>query len=189
MKITYKGHSCFTVEQDGFVIGFDPYDPGTPGYEPLHIEVNELYCSHGHGDHSYTAAASIKAAGAVSPFEITELTVPHDDEGGAKRGMNTVRIVKAAGKKIAHFGDTGCMPSEEQLEALSGCDLVMIPVGGFFTIDADTANRIVDIIQPGLAVPMHYRKGNCGYEMIADIDDIKLGQRFRVMEYGESLEI
>ena len=73
MKITYYGHSCFTLESDGYVIALDPYDSGVPGYGDLKLSANKVYCSHGHMDHAYTDAVEIVPAKRPSPFVVTEL--------------------------------------------------------------------------------------------------------------------
>ena len=115
MKITYYGHSCFTIASGGFSVAVDPYDKSVEGYPLLALKANKVYCSHGHFDHNYVQAVEIVPA-KEDPFKVTEIEIPHDKEGGAKRGMNTIRIFEAEGKKIIHFGDTGCMPAEDVIE-------------------------------------------------------------------------
>ena len=168
MKITYYGHSCFVIEEAGYRIALDPYD-GVPGYSPLHdIEANEASCSHGHGDHNYVEALKLIPKDG-SPFKITKIESFHDDRNGALRGPNTIRIFEAGGIKLVHFGDIGCRPTDEQMKQLAGLDVALIPVGGHFTIDAKQAKALCDELKPGVIIPMHYRLGECGYPVIAEL--------------------
>ena len=95
----------------------------------------------------------------------------HDDQGGALRGTNTIHVLAAEGLRVVHLGDLGHELSGEQLAPLRGCDTLLIPVGGFYTIDAETAKRVADAIAPRVIVPMHYRHGSHGYDVIATVED------------------
>ena len=91
----------------------------------------------------------------------------HDDVQGAARGRNNITIVKSGGEKIVHMGDIGCDLSEEQLDRIRGCDLLMIPVGGFYTINCRQAYRMCEQIDPKAVVPMHFRGATFGYDRIS----------------------
>ena len=93
----------------------------------------------------------------MSPFTITEIHTWHDDARGTKRGSNCIRIFDDGTYRVAHLGDLGCELEPEQIEALKGLDAVMIPVGGFYTIDAKQAKALIDQIEPRVTIPMHYR--------------------------------
>lgn len=170
MRITYYGHSCFTLQSGDFTVAIDPYDDHVPGYRPLQIAANAVYCSHGHSDHSWVQAVQIEEK-PDSPFTVTEIEGFHDDAQGAKRGPNTMRIFAAEGLKVAHLGDIGCMPPEEDLEKLKGLDVCLVPVGGFYTIDARQAKALMDVLQPRIVVPMHYRLGDKGFDVIGTLGD------------------
>lgn len=169
MIITYHGHACFTLESRGFTVAIDPYDDHVPGFRPLQLAANEVYCSHGHGDHSFVEAVELKQSADPSPFAVTDIAGFHDDAGGSKRGLNTMRVFEAEGLKVAHLGDIGCMPPAEDLEKLKGLDACMVPVGGFYTIDAQQAKELMDILQPRVILPMHYRLGGLGLGPIAEL--------------------
>ena len=193
MKISYYGHSCFTVESGGFIVALDPYDKSVAGYPPLALKANKVFCSHGHFDHNYVDAVGILPE-KKDPFKVTEIAIPHDKDGGAKRGMNTIRIFEAEGKKVIHFGDTGCMPSEDVIEALNGADAAMVPVGGVFTIDAAEAKELMEKIKPAAVIPMHYKNGTQGLQIIASLQDFidtckGSGLSIVPMEYGQTIEI
>ena len=194
MKISYYGHSCFTVSSGDYTIALDPYDTSVPGYPALDICADEVFCSHSHFDHNYTAAVKLSGTAKESPFEVAEFQIPHDKEGGSKRGMNMIRVFTAEEKKVIHMGDTGCIPSPEMLKALEGADVLMIPVGGFFTIDAAEARQIAETIKPAMVIPMHYRNGASGLPMIgtlADFLDICSGSELNIcpLEYCQTIEL
>ena len=137
ISITWNGHSCFTVEKDGFSIVFDPYGPNTvPGLAPLSLTADMVLCSHEHGDHGYTDAVTLKHSGTKNPFSITKIDTWHDPEQGALRGPNRIHILESDGLKIAHMGDIGCPLIREQKDLLKHLDAILIPVGGYYTIDA-----------------------------------------------------
>ena len=168
MKITYHGHACFTVESGGYSIVLDPYK-GVRGYSDIDLTANEVLCSHGHFDHAYTDGVKV-LDGPKSPFEIKKIDCFHDDQQGAKRGTNIIHILSAEGKRVAHFGDLGHMLSKEQAEELKDLDCAMIPVCGFFTIDAPAAVEILRQIEPKKIIPMHYKDGDKGLEMVGTVE-------------------
>ncbi len=171
VKITWFGHACFKIECGGHSIAIDPYRE-VPGYPELSLEAGSVCCSHTqHDDHGYTEAVRIVEEKGESPFSVRTVDCFHDPEGGALRGENKITIVEAAGKRIAHCGDLGHLLSEEQLRALGACDVMMIPVGGYFTVDAMGAKQIVDAADPIVVIPMHYRTGNIGFDVLTEVDE------------------
>ena len=171
VRIEYFGHSCFRLTYGGQRIVLDPYAPGmVPGLPALHTEAEFVYCSHDHGDHN--AVSCIKLVDGGKPrFRMTELLTDHDDAGGSKRGKNVIRIFDFDGIRVAHFGDLGRDLTEQEAEALRGLDCALIPVGGYYTIDADTAAAIARRVKPETVIPMHYRTDHSGFDVLADIDD------------------
>ena len=163
MKITWIGHSCFKIEQNGYSIITDPYEDGyVPGLKKLREKANMVLCSHEHGDHN--ARSLVKTIPAEQcPFRITKLETWHDDVKGAKRGPNTIHIIESGGIRIAHLGDLGCMPEKDQIEALKGLSVCLIPVGGHYTIDARQAAELIREINPETVIPMHYRDDKKGF--------------------------
>ena len=183
VKLTYHGHACFTLEYQGVRAVIDPYAWGmVPGQEDLHLTANAVYCSHGHADHNFTQAVEIEEAPSL-PWTVTEFETPHDECGGTKRGMNTVRIFDCGGIQVAHLGDLGCFPDEELEDALYGIDCMLIPVGGYYTIGTQTAYQIIRSLKPKVAIPMHYRTDKTGFDEISHIDDFcKLGNTVNTCE-------
>ena len=117
-----------------------------------------VLCSHEHGDHNASELIDVSEAKQNTVLTITEFVCPHDDAGGSKRGLNKIHIIDDGELKVAHMGDVGTTALEnDALDALYGCDLLLIPVGGHYTVDAAEAKALVDRIAPRVTVPMHYR--------------------------------
>ena len=170
MRIIWNGHSCFTLETAGGTAVVDPYlDGSVPGLAPLRLRADAVYCSHGHRDHG--AADVVALSGETPEIAVEELNTWHDDQQGAQRGPNVIHIFRCGGLKVAHLGDLGCELEPEQLAALADLDALMIPVGGFYTIDAKQAKALVDRLQPRVTIPMHYRSDTFGYDVIGPLED------------------
>lgn len=171
MKITWIGHSCFKVESQGYQVILDPYGDGSvDGLLPVREEANLVLCSHEHGDHNARASVALKAAGAC-PFQIQKIETYHDDCGGAMRGPDIIHILSDGACRIAHLGDLGCTLQPEQMAALQGLDALLIPVGGYYTIDAKQAKTLADQLQARIVIPMHYRSGNAGYKVLGTVEE------------------
>lgn len=175
MKITWIGHSCFRIEQDGYAIVLDPYEDGSvQGCKPVREKADMVLCSHEHSDHNARGVVTLTGRGEKdSPFTVTRLDTFHDEVKGAKRGSNTIHIITDGQTKIAHLGDLGCEPDPGQIEQLQGLDVILIPVGGFFTIDAKQAADLVQKLAPKVVVPMHYRseKNGFGFDVLGTVEE------------------
>ena len=168
MTITWLGHSCFVLESGGFRVLLDPYKV-VRGYPDVTAEVDAVYCSHGHFDHAYTAGVTL-AAGRADPFAVKEVPTFHDDQNGSFRGANTARVFSAEGLTVAHLGDLGHPLTERQAAAIGPCDVLMLPVGGTYTIDAQTAKEVAEQLAPRIIIPMHYRQGEKGFLELDTVD-------------------
>lgn len=169
MKLTWLGHACFRLDTDCGSVVFDPFRDGSvPGYRNIRETADMVLCSHEHGDHG--ARECVTLTGREPAFRVIRIPCFHDDAEGAKRGNNIIHIIEAEGLRAAHFGDLGHMLSPEQIQALGKLDLAMIPVGGFYTIDAQTAKQLVDALDVRVVVPMHYRSARFGLDAIAPLD-------------------
>ena len=170
--LTWYGHSCFRLDFGaGGSVVFDPYEVGSvPGVElPDGLSADTVLCSHGHGDHN--AAGRVKLSGKMPYYAVSSIGTFHDPEQGKKRGPNNIYIVEYEGFRAVHLGDLGCALTAEETEGLRGADLLLIPVGGFFTIGPKEAKEIIGTLQPRIAVPMHYRRGDMGYPVISPLSD------------------
>lgn len=171
LKIEYLGHACFRLAYGGQRIVLDPYEDGSvPGLKKLRTEAEFVYCSHDHVDHSAAALVQLKDGGAPN-FTMEELLTDHDDAGGTLRGKNIIRLFAFGALRVAHFGDLGRELTAEEAAKLRGLDCVMLPVGGYYTIDGPTAKKIVDVIKPEAVIPMHYRSETAGYDVLDPVDD------------------
>lgn len=185
MKVTFVGHACFKVEDEGYSIVLDPYKDGSvPGLGNVREVANQVLASHDHGDHNAVGNVEIVKCDA-NPFMITLLTANHDDKGGSLRGKSNITIMQTKGFKVAHLGDLGEDLSEQQIVALSDLDVLMIPVGGHFTIDAAKATEIVKLLKPRITIPMHYRLGNFGFDIIGTLDEFTKNFDATVLEQCE----
>lgn len=170
MEVTYIGHACFVVKfSTGLSVCFDPYSGGSvPGLADAGAVAGEVFCSHSHGDHNASGEVRKPEKSYDGPAPEVEI-IPsfHDEVKGAKRGTNNITRIKSGTETVVHMGDIGCDLTADQTAKIKGCDLLMIPVGGFFTIDCKKAFELCRQIDPGAVVPMHYRGDSFGYDVIS----------------------
>lgn len=159
------GHAKFLIElENGQRIVTDPYDASC-GYPVTQVAADVALVSHGHHDHSAvdTLPAGVRVIDKPGLYDLGDgvqvkaVLADHDDAGGAKRGRTLLFNLCAEGLCVAHLGDLGHVPTAEQRAELGRVDAVMIPVGGFFTIDAPTAKAVSDMLGARVVLPMHYR--------------------------------
>ncbi|MCI6729846.1 MAG: MBL fold metallo-hydrolase [Clostridiales bacterium] len=189
VRIIYLGHACFCLEAEGYRTVVDPYIDGmVPGLPPLRVSAEAVYCSHGHEDHNFVGAVVIQKTSVPAPYTLEAFVTPHDAEEGRRRGMNTVRIFDFGGLRVAHMGDVGRPLTEEETAKLRGVDCLLIPVGGFYTIDARQARDMAAQIQPRVLIPMHYRTKTTGFGEIAPLEAFT-GLYPHVVYGGDCLEL
>jgi len=170
MKIQYLGHACFKIISTGGELVIDPYKDGSvDGLAPLRETADKVICTHQHADHSGTEC--IELSGNACNLEVTEIASWHDDQQGALRGPNTMFVIEGEGLRLAHLGDLGCALDDTQKAQLANLDVLMLPVGGYFTIDARQAAAIAKELRPKYIIPMHYRGDGFGYSVLATVDD------------------
>ena len=180
MKIKWLGHACFKLTcSGGECVVTDPFDPSV-GYGELNETADILTVSHGHHDHCFTegvkrAKLTVVRAGeyVCGGVKITALPCFHDDCKGAKRGSNLIVKIQADGQTAVHLGDLGHMPDKAQLEFIKGADALLIPIGGFYTIDTKTALEIIDLARPRSAVAMHFSNDFCRFPISSAEEFIK----------------
>lgn len=171
MNITWLGHSCFRVESQGYTAVLDPYADGSvEGLLPVRETADLVLCSHEHGDHNARDLVTLRE-GKAPVFRVETISTYHDDQKGAKRGPNTIHILDDGVFRAAHAGDLGCALSGEELEKLKGLDVLMVPVGGYYTIDAAQARALVNAVKPRIVIPMHYRGQGFGFDVLAELED------------------
>jgi len=164
MVIEWLGHSCFLVTTKGGArILFDPYDD-TVGYSRPEKEVDVVVVSHQHFDHNnldrITGSFTVVDKPGVHTFgEVTIECIPtfHDHSSGAHRGENLVSVLSVRGIRLCHMGDLGSIPGDEVMDKIKGVEILLIPVGGHYTIDAKEALELCERIEPNIIIPMHFR--------------------------------
>ena len=179
MIITYYGHALFTLETaSGSTLVTDPYDASV-GYSMGTLAGDVVTVSHEHHDHNNVALvegspAVLRGDGVFLPLDgvrITGIPAFHDDSMGTHRGHNTLFLFEAEGLRVLHLGDLGHLLSEEVCRSLRPVDVLMVPVGGYYTIDANQAEQVIQALSPRIIIPMHYRTIQSGKLPIAPADD------------------
>ncbi|OGE03628.1 hypothetical protein A3B51_01325 [Candidatus Curtissbacteria bacterium RIFCSPLOWO2_01_FULL_41_18] len=170
VDIWWYGQACFKVKGKSASVVFDPYDSGFTGLKSLKVDSNIVCVTHAHQDHNNAAVVKGTEEG-LAPFvisgpgeyEISGINIVgvsgfHDDQQGSERGNNTIYLASVDDINVVHLGDLGQKKlTQEQVEELSGCDVLMIPVGGVYTIEARDAPNIIAQLEPKIIIPMHYR--------------------------------
>ena len=198
MLFEHIGHAEFLITlESGMRIVTDPYDAGT-GYPVKKISADGVLVSHHHHDHdaveNVTGEPQIIDYAGIHTFapgvQVTALTADHDDAGGEKRGKTLLFLLESENLRVAHLGDIGCSLTAEQLTVLQGVDVLMIPTGGFFTVDAKKAKEIADQLEARIIIPMHYKTDYNRDWPITGIDDfISLYDVKDVRTGGEALRV
>lgn len=169
MKITWLGHSCFVLDSGCCRLLLDPYQ-NVPGLPDTAAEADAVFCSHGHFDHAYTDRVTCTGRG-LGPFSVREIPCFHDEVQGAKRGENMIRCFTAEGLAVVHLGDLGHQLSTQQLADIGQCDALLLPIGGTYTLDPREAKAACDAIAPRVVIPMHYRRGSVGFDVLETLED------------------
>ena len=165
MIIKHIGHAEFYMEtENGFRMVTDPFDASC-GYPVSPVACDAALVSHAHHDHNAVENLAgspqvIEHAGVFTPaadIRITAVRGFHDDSNGTKRGETLMFLIETEGLRIAQLGDLGCMLSDEQVKTLKNPDILMIPTGGFYTIDGKQAAETADKLNARVILPMHYK--------------------------------
>jgi L-ascorbate metabolism protein UlaG (beta-lactamase superfamily) len=166
MKVKYLGHSAFVITSDaGLKIITDPYTTGPSlTYGEIKESADIVTVSHGHSDHCNVAGVKgnpqvVKRAGrsTVKGIEFNGIASYHDEAGGRMRGNNIIFCFEVDGVRVCHLGDLGHLLDDRQVKEIGSVDILFIPVGGYFTIDAVAASQVCDQLKPGVIIPMHYK--------------------------------
>ncbi len=164
MRIRWHGHACFEIGKENIIVT-DPHDGKSIGITPPQVEGDIILVSHDHYDHNAVREVEkedSKIIDEASEKEINGVKIKgiatyHDESGGDIRGENIIYMFENEGVNFCHLGDLGHIPDEEILEEIGEVDFLFIPVGGNFTIEPDQAKELIDMIEPKIAVPMHYK--------------------------------
>jgi len=173
MRIKYLGHASFLVTTAaGTRLQFDPYEPGgfngAIGYGPFQEAADIVVISHDHADHACVGAVPghpevVKGRKSQTALDLEFRRLPayHDPRRGAQRGENIITTCRVEGVSLCHLGDLGHVLSEGQAKEVGEVGILMLPVGGFFTIDAEHATLVMERLSPRVCIPMHYKTAKC----------------------------
>lgn len=164
MNIYWLGHSCFKIEGSKVVVVTDPYEKKKVGFRLPKVTADIVTISHDHLDHNAAKEVNgnpqiIKRPGEyeIKGAFVWGIPTYHDEKEGKDRGTNLIFLFNIDGLKIAHLGDLGHKLSDDQLDRLGEVDILMIPVGGVYTIDAKVASQVISQVEPRIVIPMHYK--------------------------------
>jgi len=163
IEITWLGHSCFRIKGREATLITDPYD-GSIGYSLGNPKADIVTSSHPHPGHSFVAGigGAPRIVHGPGEYEIASVFISgiatfHDAERGKGRGKNTVYLIEMEEMRVCHLGDLGHALSSDQVEEMSGVEVLLVPVGGLSTIDAAAAAEMVRLLQPRIVIPMHFK--------------------------------
>jgi L-ascorbate metabolism protein UlaG (beta-lactamase superfamily) len=164
VRIEWCGHSYIILKlENGMVIAIDPHDGGSVGLPKCEVKANYTLITHDHYDHN---AAEV-SGGKVIKKKIGEFRLGgevivrgykfyHDKASGKLRGDTAAYLIEIGDLRIAHMGDLGHVPPPGMLKPFEAVDLLALPVGGTYTIDAFEATAIIEMLKPKLVLPIHY---------------------------------
>lgn len=180
MTIKYLGHAAFLLKSKDGRLVTDPFDPTMVGLKFPKTEADIVTVSHGHQDHNATSQVTggplvIDWPGEFEKigFRITGFKHFHDKEKGKERGENILYKIESEGLSVLHCGDLGVVPDDEFLDQVGEVDILLVPVGGFYTINSDEAVELVKKIEPQIVIPMHYGRRELNPKTFKDLTDVE----------------
>lgn len=197
MKLQYLAHAAFLfTSSKGTKVLTDPYEPGgfggAIGYNSINETVDVITISHSHADHNYIAPHHMKAtlfnqAGKYEfdDVEISGIKTFHDTNMGKERGENIIFGLKIDGIVICHLGDLGHILNKDVLQAIGKIDVLLTPVGGVFTIDANAATSVMQSLAPKICIPMHYKTDKLTFDLVSVDDFIKNKNNVKMVQASE----
>jgi len=190
LKLTWLGHACFALEAEGYRILLDPYAPDyVPGLGRVELSANKVLCSHDHADHGWKEGIPAPLNEIPCPFVIRTVPSFHDEAMGSKRGLNTIHVIEYNGIRVAHLGDLGHDLDDTDIAMLGDLDVVLLPIGGTYTLDCQQASDLADRLQVKTVIPMHYRRDDMGFEVLQTLQEFLILRPGHQELPGNQLEI
>ncbi|MCL2317738.1 MAG: MBL fold metallo-hydrolase [Methanomassiliicoccaceae archaeon] len=167
MRIRWHGHSCFEFFDSENSVIIDPHDGKSIGIKPPISNANIVLVSHDHFDHNatriikneYSLLFAEKGKHKIKGIEFEGMIAPHDDKHGGLRGMTSIYKFTMEGITVCHCGDLGAIPSEDVIKKIKNVDILFVPVGEVYTLSIAAAKEFIEMVEPRVMVPMHYRVG------------------------------
>jgi len=183
LKVKWLGHASFLVTSDsGVRIITDPYAAGFKGltYGEIKEPADIVTVSHEHGDHNNVASVRgnpqvVRGTAKAKGIQFHGIPTHHDASGGKDRGSNMVICFELDGIRVCHLGDLGRHLSDEDVAEIGKVDILLVPVGGFYTIDARVATEVCDRLAPKVIIPMHFKNEKCAFP-ISSVDEFLKGK-------------
>jgi len=200
MKVKWYGHASFLITSEaGLKIITDPYEPGAfggaIGYGPIPDEADIVLVSHDHADHNYAQGLRgkpqvVKGSGPhrVKGLEFTGIPAYHDEKKGSERGKNTIFCFLLDGVHVCHVGDLGHVLTEQEAKQIGLVDLLLLPVGGVYTVDPSQATQTLQRLKPKVTIPMHFKTAHCGFPL-AKVEDFTAGKGGVKVLKGSEVEV
>ena len=180
MDIIYLGHSSFKIKTKTATVVTDPFDPQMVGFKYAGVEGDIVTVSHDHKDHNAVdkVAGIRKVVNGPGEYEIMGVSILgygsfHDASEGGERGKNTIYVFEADGLRLAHLGDLGHPLSDDLVSKIGAIDILMVPVGGEYTIGSKAAAEVVSKIDPYFVIPMHYKLDGINPETFAKLEPVE----------------
>ncbi len=181
MRLAYLGHACFSATaEDGTRVVFDPYRPGALHGRIRHGPIREpadiVAVTHFHEDHGWIGGVPGDPVIVDETREVRDLrfqvsVLPHDPDGGVRMGLTRLVVAEIDGVRILHPGDLGRAPTPPERRRLGAIDLVLLPVGGHYTLPSVEALAFADAVAPRWIVPMHYRSDKVVLPRMESLDE------------------
>lgn len=187
MKVKWYGHASFLItSEEGLKIITDPYEPGgfggAIGYGKIPDAADIVLVSHDHADHNHVEGLPgkpqiIQGAGfhRAKDLEIRGIPAYHDERKGAERGENTIFCFTLDGLRVCHLGDLGHVPTEQEAQQIGPVDLLLMPIGGVYTINPSQATQTAQKLNPRVIIPVHFKTPRCGFP-VAKVEEYTKGK-------------
>ena len=195
LQIRWHGHSCFEISND-LILVTDPHDGKSIGIPTPLVKADLVLVSHNHFDHNSIKTVSHQKTTIVTEkrkrnfhnVDIKGIESYHDTSFGEKRGKNIIYVFRIEDITFAHLGDLGHQLEEKQIQNLGDIDILFIPVGGTYTINAQQAKELIKKINPRIIIPMHYKIEGLSLPL-APVDDFLANTDFDIIKVGNQIDI
>jgi L-ascorbate metabolism protein UlaG (beta-lactamase superfamily) len=157
LKISWLGHDSFRIK-NGKTIFIDPFK-----IRPTSEKADILLITHEHYDHlsmddikkvvnENTTIVTIPAVKKeLSSLKVKEVRAVKPGDK-LKLGDVSIDVIRVKDVRIYHAGDTDAIPEMRGLKP----DVALLPVSGTYVMTPDEAAQAVKMVEPKLAIPMHY---------------------------------
>jgi len=195
LQIRWHGHACFEITNDVTLVT-DPHDGKSIGIPAPNVTGDVILVSHDHYDHNSVKTVEKEDSKVVtderkkniSNIEIKGIESFHDECNGAKRGKNIIYKFIMDDISFCHLGDLGHELDVDDVQKIGDVDILFIPVGGTFTVDAEQAWKVINSIKPKIAIPMHYKIGGLSLP-IDSVDPFLEKNIFKTLKVGNEIDI